>query len=112
MKVEKTKKSINKDHKQIYGTGFLQYLLMGLKPDSYCASSNGWDCDNYLTNDIVISSGYRPIRTKGLTNLTLEKQQYYENKARTIMSLDKQPMEERKQKVNALLYQFIEELKA
>jgi len=64
-------KATRRDIKSYYGNkiiniGYCQAptLLSYEEPTSYCAGINGWDCDNYEINGVLVSTGYRTIKGK------------------------------------------------
>jgi len=63
MKIKTTKKAIKNSGQKILKVGYcdLQYLLQGKNPFAYSTRVEGWACDYYEINDIIISTGYAPI---------------------------------------------------
>jgi hypothetical protein len=60
-----------------------QYLLKGVDPIAYSTGVYGWACDYYYINDVLISTGYSPLNSKGVkSDYALIRD--YDNKARLI----------------------------
>lgn len=118
MKKKMTRKMIKNTNNYIIEIGYCnaQTLLKAQNPNSYCASDFGWDCDNYnLYIDnfgfITISTGYRPIRQKGINreyNEINEIVKKYEKKARDIEYVGS--YYEFCKKIDDLLYGCIDEI--
>lgn len=109
-KFKATKKEMKSRYNQIACIGYCdaQYLLTFEEPIAYSTRSEGWACDYYDIDGILISTGYAPLDDRNMKhsyNLTRE----YEEKAREIMcSQEKQ--EQQKEEVTQLLKQFINEM--
>jgi hypothetical protein len=65
MKLKTTKSEIRNNTNRILGisAGALQHLLKYEDPFAYSSGVYGWNCDYYQIEDIVISVGYRPIKS-------------------------------------------------
>ena len=66
MKVQVTKKQIKANYSKIISIGYCdaQYLLNYSNPFGYSAGVDGWSCDYYQFDNIIISTGYNPIGEK------------------------------------------------
>ena len=82
MKLKVTKKSMRNNAEVLLnvGSGATQYLLRFKKAFAYSAGVNGWDCDYYEINGIILSDGYRAIGEK----VDFETIKEYEAKAEKI----------------------------
>ena len=87
----------------------LQYLLKFQEPFAYSTRSEGWACDYYDINNVLISTGYAPIDSKR-TKSTYDICQKYDKEARKIIYDYSLPYEERKEKVNNLLNEYIKKV--
>lgn len=105
MKTKETRKAIKARGCKILSVGYCnaQYLLYYEKPFAYSTRAEGWACDYYLFNDVIISTGYAPIGD----NINYFKLRECENKARAIVCDYKIPYEEKLEKLNELLNEFI-----
>ena len=108
MKAKVTKKAVKENYRNIIGVGYcdLQTLLKYENAFGYSAGAIGWACDYYEVNGICISTGYQPIKTIVADyNMVRE----YEQKAREIDSNYNITWEERKEQIQPLLRQFVNE---
>ena len=66
MKYKVTKKEIKAYHNQILQVGYcdLQDLLRFSEPVAYSTRAEGWACDYYEIDELIISTGYAPIANK------------------------------------------------
>ena len=76
---------------------------------AYSAGLYGWSCDYYEFDNVLISTGYAPLSDKNMKK-DYALIQEYENKALAIDSLCL-PLEERKEKKEALLKEMINTIK-
>lgn len=108
MKIKTTKKEVRKFYK-IIGAGYcsMQNLLRYKEPFAYSERAEGWACDYYNINGILISTGYAPLNSKNV-NFDYATLKEYEDKSGNIIYSNINWQEGEKQ-VNELLYQFIEE---
>lgn len=107
MKVKTTRKALISAYPKAISIGYCgaQYLLQYQDPYYYTCGTYGWNCDGYVINDILLTTGYRGLVGDSVNYKLLET---YEKQAEKI-SLDYSlNYEERKEKVNTLLYEFIE----
>lgn len=88
----------------------LQNLLRFQEPFAYSARSEGWACDYYDVDGILISTGYSPLDKKGRTKSTYDICRKYETAAEKIIYDYSLSYEEQREKVNALLMEYIKEV--
>ena len=105
-KIKSTKREM-KENYFIIGIGYCQAqtLLQFQNAIAYSSGSNGWACDYYGINSVVISTGYAYLSNRN-TSYDYEVLKDYENKARAITSNYNITYDERKKQVNELLCQF------
>ena len=110
-KIKATKKEM-RDNYFIIGIGYCQaqYLLRYQNAVAYSARTEGWACDYYDIDNVIISTGYSPLKSKNVVcNYELIKK--YEAKASKIENDYSIDFKARKQRVNKLLKKFIAESK-
>ena len=88
----------------------LQYLLRYENAVAYSSGSNGWACDYYDIDNVIVSTGYAPISSKN-TNASYELIKKYELKASKIENDYNIDYKIRRQKITKLLKKFIAESK-
>lgn len=90
----------------IIGIGYCnaQHLLALESPVAYSAGADGWACDYYEVDGVLISTGYRPLKTRNARS-DYDFIRAYDNKAREYAQLDSP--EERTTKTRALLEEFV-----
>lgn len=106
MKFKTTKKEMNRHYSTILRVSYssLQSLLRYLEPFAYSTRIEGWACDYYKVNDVIISTGYAPIGI--VVNYDLIKE--YEKKAEAIVFNNYTEAEEiKREKIESLLNEFI-----
>lgn len=110
MKLKTTKKAIRESGKTIIKIGYCnaQFLLRFQNEFAYSARAEGWACDYYEVNGVIISTGYAPMGKQVDYNLIRE----YDNKARQICGDYSRSYEDQEAAVNALLYEFIKKAAA
>lgn len=110
MKYKTTKKAIREMGDPVYCVGYcnLQHLLREFDPFAYSTRAEGWACDYYRINGVIISTGYSPIGRKTDYNLCCE----YDQKAFAIWSNYNLTFEQQQEKVEALIEEFVEKLTA
>lgn len=88
------------------GVGYceLQHLLWFKSKDFYTAGVYGWNFDAYIFGTYCITTGYRNM----IRHVEAENTSEYDNKAYKILEDSKLSYEEKRNKVNALLKQFLE----
>ena len=111
IKLKATKKEMREGYYYIFSVGYcsLQSLLREQRPFAYSTRAEGWACDYYEIEGVLISEGYAPLASKNMIknySLIME----YENKALEIDSLFFH-LEERKEKKAALLKEMLNSLK-
>lgn len=111
-KIRLTKTSLNADYWNILGTGYcnLQYLLKFQEPFAYSTRSEGWACDYYDVDDVLISTGYAPLKSKRVKS-TYELEHEYDEIAREIYNDSSLSWEEKENRINKLLHEFIERVR-
>ena len=110
IKLKVTKKEMRK-HWYILSAGYcsMQSLLRERQPFAYSAWTDGWSCDYYDIDGVLVSTGYAPLSNKNMIEdygLIRE----YENKALEIDSLFFH-LDERREKKAALLKEMLNSLK-
>lgn len=110
MKFKATKKAIKENYLKIVGIGYCnaQYLLQYEPEIAYSAGQNGWACDYYDVDNVLISTGYAPIESRNV-RCTYDIVSKYEDLARANV-LSNLPWEEKKENNKDLLKQFIAEI--
>ena len=111
IKLKATKKEMREHYWHILSAGYcsMQSLLRERQPFAYSAWTDGWACDYYEVEGVLISEGYAPLATKNMKK-DYEVIKEYENKALKIDELCL-PLEERKAKKAALLKELVNKLK-
>ena len=106
-KLKVSKKDI-RENRFIIGLSYCsaQYLLNYQNAFGYSSGVNGWSCDYFLVDNIVISTGYDYVNSKN-TKHSYEMLREYELKAEKISHDYSLPYEEKKNKINQLLSEFI-----
>lgn len=108
MKIKVTRKEMKNQFNKIIGIGYcdLQFLLKYEDPFAYSTRSEGWACDYYNINGILISTGYAYLDSKN-TKRDYKIIREYDYKAREIVCNYDLPYEEKKEQVTKLLNNFI-----
>lgn len=107
IKLKTTKKTMREGYYYIIGIGYCDapYLLYFQEPFAYSTRAEGWACDYYDVNRVLISTGYSYLDSKN-TNKNHELTREYDKKAREIV-YGNDPYEVKKEKVNKLLFEFV-----
>jgi hypothetical protein len=84
----------------------LQNLLNYEKAIAYSAGINGWSCDYYDINGVIISTGYAPIASDN-TNASYELMRDYDDRASEIINSYELDYDTKVKQVKALLSEFI-----
>ena len=108
MLLQVRKKDILNSSEKVLKVGYcqLQSLLNYENRFGYSSSNvNGWSCDYYKIDNVIISTGYNPIGD----TVKYEVVKRYELQAEKITNDYKLSYEERKQKVTELLHDFMNE---
>lgn len=103
-KIRTTKMEMKQNYR-ILGVSYceMQNLLKYYSPIAYHASNmTGWNCDFYCINNIVISTGYNPLKSKNMVS-DYKLIQDYDNRASSVS--------DDKEKVDKLLFELLEKLK-
>ena len=110
-KYKTTKKAMKESYDKIIKVGYcnLQYLLRFQEPFAYSAHSEGWACDYYDIDGVLISTGYSPIESKR-TKCTYDICKKYDNAAEKIIYNYSLSQEEQKEKLDNLIKDFIKEV--
>lgn len=105
-KIKVSKKQMKDATNKLIAVGYcdMQYLLYYENAFAYSAGTNGWCCDYYNINDIIISTGYAPI---GNVRIDHETTQKYENIARNIVNDYNLTYDHKKNQVKSLLCELI-----
>lgn len=111
-KTKLTKKSLNAEYRNILGTGYcnLQFLLKFQEPFAYSARAEGWACDYYEVDDVLISTGYSPMKSKRVKS-SYELECEYDEIAKEIIGNTEIEWKEKEEKVNKLLHNFVERIR-
>ena len=111
IKLKATKKEMREGYYHILSVGYcsMQSLLRERQPFAYSTRAEGWACDYYEIDGVLISTGYAPLNDKNMEKdySTIKE---YENKALEIDSLFL-PFDEKKAKKAALLKELVNKLK-
>lgn len=108
MKFKTTKKAIRSEYAKIIKVGYCNahFLLKYDKPIAYSTRAEGWACDYYDVNNVLISTGYAPIENKG-TKANYEMIHEYDKKAREISEDYSLTYEQQSEKVKKILSEFV-----
>ena len=103
-----TKKAIRENFSKIIGIGYCnaQYLLQFNDRFAYSAGANGWACDYHKIGNVCISTGYNYISTIKPTYELIDK---YNKEAEKIALDYSIEWQERREQVNKLLEEFVNE---
>lgn len=112
MKFKTTSKELRNKvaSKYLFKCGYcdLQHLLHFTSPIAYASGVYGWNYDVYKIDDIYITTGYRSMVGQSIDYEVTRK---YEEQAREILNTwGKYEYEEKKELVNKLLKEFINEI--
>lgn len=113
MKFKTTKKNMKNNYNRIISVGYAdaQYLLSHENAIAYSTRAEGWACDYYDVDGVLISTGYAPLTEKNAKDdYTLIKE--YNEKARQINGNYNLSYDEQKAQVKALLSEFVKEMTA
>lgn len=108
-KMKSTKKAIVESYNNVVCVGYcdLQNLLHCQLPSFYTCGVYGWNADVYDFGSTAICTGYRPF---GNASAPYGLIAYYEKLAEPIAHNYRSPWAERKQKLDELIRQFIDEV--
>ena len=110
-KYKVTRKSMKESYDRIAKVGYcnLQCLLKFQEPFAYSTRVEGWACDYYDINNVLISTGYSPIENKR-TKCSYDICKKYNDEAYKILCDCSLTYEEQKEKIDNLLNEFITEI--
>jgi len=108
MKYKATRKEIRESGYPVYCIGYCDayYLLEFQNPFAYSTRAEGWACDYYQIDDVIISTGYAPIGKK----VDYELCRTYNEQARKISDNWDMTYEQRRDNIEILLHEFVEKL--
>ena len=106
-KIKATKKEM-KENLYIIGIGYCgaQNLLKAFEPIAYSSRREGWACDYYYIDEVLISTGYSYLNNKR-TKYDYEELRKIELKAGAIWSDYNITYKQRANKVKKLLIKFV-----
>lgn len=64
MKFKATKKQMREGYEYIIGLNNMEHLLRYTSPIAYSVRAEGWACDYYDIDGVLISAGYSPLKSK------------------------------------------------
>ena len=110
-KSKTTKIAIKSRYDKIVKIGYCnaQFLLKFEEPTAYSERSEGWACDYYDVDGVLISTGYAPIEGKN-THSSYDIVKKYDDAAREIAFNYSLNYEQQKTQVTELLAKFIKEI--
>lgn len=75
MKTQTSMTRFTKSGYKVFRCGYcdLQYIFRGIEPDYYNTGVYGWNCDIYLFDRLVITTGYRNMRGRPIPEQLIEK---------------------------------------
>ena len=111
MKYKTTRKAMKESYDRIAKVGYcnLQHLLRFQEPFAYSTRAEGWACDYYDINGVLISTGYDPIEGKR-TKCNYDICRKYDDAARKVLCDCSLNYEEQQEKIDTLLNEFIAEI--
>ena len=106
MKFRTTEKAVKQSFNKIINVscGGYQYLLYFEEPAAYTAGVYGWNADIYDYGNTAIIKGYRGFAKFAVSYDLIER---YNNEAKKIVNNDDLTIEEKKDKIKALIDEFI-----
>lgn len=87
----------------------LYYLLVFQSPSFYTCGVYGWNCDVYTFGDYAITTGYRSMISH-VDGLSYEKTREYNKKAESVYVDNSIEYEVKRDKINALLAEYLKEV--
>ncbi len=110
-KYRTAKKAMKESYDKIICVGYcnLQSLLRFQEPFAYSIRAEGWACDYYDIDGVLISTGYAPIDSRR-TKSTYDICRKYNDAALKICNDYSLSYEEQREKVNNLLMEYIKEV--
>lgn len=109
MKIKTTKKAMKNGYYHIIGTGYcnLHCLLQYEREMAYSTRAEGWACDYYEVGNVLISTGYAPLKSEN-AKCDYDMIRKYDDEAQKIVYSDL-AYEEKVKTVKELLKQFVNE---
>ena len=109
MKFRTTQKSVKNWHSDVIRVGYcdLQHLLRFEDPIAYTTRVEGWAADVYSIKSRAIVTGYAPF---GNIKPPYDLVRKYDDQARTVATDWDMPQDIKREKINALLDAFIDEV--
>lgn len=107
MKFKTTKKAIKENYNTILKIGYcnIHNLLQYEDAIAYSTRAEGWSCDYYKVENVIICEGYAPIGESVSYDLQME----YNKKAEEIRYSNDVKWEDKKELLYNLLVQFVDE---
>jgi len=111
MKFKATKKQMKDNYNTIISIGYCdaQYLLRYENEIAYSTRSEGWACDYYDVDGVLISTGYAPLTEKN-TKRDYKIIRKYDEMAQNIVYNNNIGYEEQEKQIKQLLKEFINEV--
>ena len=111
MKFKVSKKEMNRNYHQIISIGYCRayWLLKYKEPIAYSTRAEGWACDYYDIDGVLISTGCAPLSSKN-TYSNYDIVHRYNEQAQKIACDYTLSFEERAERVNALLKEYVKEV--
>jgi len=111
LKLKATKKEMKENYDKIISVGYcnLAYLLKYEDEYAYSTRAEGWACDYYDVNGVLISTGYAPIPSRN-THADYETMTKYNELAEKIALDYGKTWEEKKSEIRTLLETFVREV--
>jgi hypothetical protein len=109
IKLRATKREMREGYNKIISVGYcdLQTLLKYESPFAYSYRTEGWSCDYYDIDNVLISTGYAPLSNKNVT-CSYDTIRKYEALARKTEE-DYLPWYEAKKRMRSLVEKFVSE---
>ena len=109
MKFKVTRKEMKENYNNIISIGYCnaQYLLHFHDPIAYSTRAEGWACDYYEVNGVLISTGYAPINSKHVNKISYDQLKNFDDIAQELIYCNDLNHEGKKHKVNELLIKLV-----
>jgi hypothetical protein len=106
MKAKVTQKIVKAGHQHVLSVGYcdLQFLLRTRDANYYTTRAEGWAADIYSIGPVAIATGYKPF---GDIDPSYELCRLYDGKAQDVWNNYNLKYEEKKEKIEQLLDEFI-----
>lgn len=105
MKFKATKKEMRDGYDKIIQATDIDQLLKFQDARAYSVRIEGWACDYYEVDGVLICTGYDPLKSKN-AKTDYQTGREYNDKARAILDSDK-PREQKEYEVNVLLSEYV-----